>query len=220
MKKGLIICGYPGIGKSSIAGWNNCIDLESSYFSFRNGAPQKFSEWVPQYCRIAMDLAKQGYTVLTSTHKPVIKYFMEHAQGTELSPSLSGIVAFCPDHRYKSEWIERLNNRLRQDATDRLSTDILQKDLRALKRIMEHFDEDIDFLYNCGLSVYIPSYMDYDLKDRVTEIQFDRERVWNDSHETISNASSSLEQVAGVEESGLDVPVVEEITDTSRNHSE
>ena len=31
--KGLIICGYPGIGKSSIAGWNNCIDLESSYFS-------------------------------------------------------------------------------------------------------------------------------------------------------------------------------------------
>ena len=34
---GLIICGYPGVGKSSIAGWNNCIDLESSYFSHRNG---------------------------------------------------------------------------------------------------------------------------------------------------------------------------------------
>lgn len=32
MKKGLIICGYSGVGKSSIAGWNNCIDLESSYF--------------------------------------------------------------------------------------------------------------------------------------------------------------------------------------------
>ena len=218
--KGLIICGYPGIGKSSIAGWNNCIDLESSYFSFRNGAPQKFNEWVPQYCRVAMDLAKQGYTVLTSTHEQVIKYFIEHAQGTELSPSLLGVAVFCPDYRHKPEWIERLNNRLCQDATDRLSTDILQKDLRALKRIMEHFDEDIDFLYNCGLSVYIPSYMDYDLKDTVTIIQFDRERVWNDSHETISNTSSSMEQVARVEESGLDVPVVEEITDTSRNHSE
>lgn len=31
---------------------------------------------------------------------------------------------------------------------------------------------------------------------------------------------SSLEQMAGVEESGLDVSVVEETTDISRNHSE
>lgn len=29
MSRELIICGYPGVGKSSIAGWNNCIDLET-----------------------------------------------------------------------------------------------------------------------------------------------------------------------------------------------
>ena len=62
--------------------------------------------------------------------------------------------------------------------------------------------------------------MDYDLKDTVTIIQFDRERVWNDSHETISNTSSPLEPMAGVEESRLDVPVVEENPNTSRGHSE
>ena len=180
MKKGFIICGYPGIGKSSIAGWNNCIDLESSYFS-RILLPgeytsdlSKYDKWVIQYCRVAMDLAMQGYTVLTSTHEQVIKYFIEHTQGTKLSPSLRGVVVFCPDHRYKPEWIERLNNRLRQDATDHLSTDILEKDLRALRRAIEHFDEDIYFLYNCGLSVYIPGYMNYDLKDQITAIRFDR----------------------------------------------
>jgi broad-specificity NMP kinase len=33
MSNKLIICGYPGIGKSSIAGWDHCIDLESSKYS-------------------------------------------------------------------------------------------------------------------------------------------------------------------------------------------
>lgn len=225
LMKGLIICGYPGVGKSSIAGWNNCIDLESSYFS-RVLHPGEYVsdllkyEWVIQYCRVAMDLAMQGYTVLTSTHEQVIKYFIEHTQGTELSPSLRGVVVFCPDHRYKPEWIERLNNRLCQDAANHLSIDILEKDLRALRRVVEHFNEDMDFLYNCGLSVYIPGYMDYDLKDQITAIRFDRERVWNDSHETISKTNSSLEQMAGVEEARLDDPVVEENSNTFRNCSE
>lgn len=218
--KGLIICGYPGVGKSSIAGWNNCIDLESSYFSYRCNIPQKLGYWVPQYCKVAMNLAMQGYTVLTSTHEQVIKYFIEHTQGTELSPSLRGVVVFCPDHRYKPEWVERLNNRLRQDATNHMSTDILEKDLRALRRVIEHFNEDMDFLYNCGLSVYVPCHMDYDLKDQITAIRFVRERVWNDSRETVSKTDSSLEQMARVEETRLDGPVVEENTDTSRNRSE
>lgn len=218
--KGLIVCGYPGVGKSSIAGWNNCVDLKSSYFSYRCNMPQKLDYWVPQYCKVAMDLAMQGYTVLTSTHEQVIKYFIEHTQGTELSPSLRGVVVFCPDHRYKPEWVERLNNRLCQDATNHMSTDILEKDLRALRRVIEHFNEDMDFLYNCGLPVYVPGYMDYDLKDQIIAIRFDRERVWNDNHETVSEADSPMEPMAGVEESGMDVPVVEENTDISRNHSE
>lgn len=220
MNRGLIICGYPGVGKSSIAGWDNCIDLESSYFSFRNGVPQKFSEWVPQYCRVAMDLGLQGYTVLTSTHEQVIRYFIEYTRGTALSPELRGVVIFCPDHRYKPEWTERLRTRLNRDAINHASSDILQKDIRALRRVEDYFDKDMVFLYNCGLSVYIPGYMDYDLKDQIIAIRFDRERVWENNHETVSKTDPPMEQMAGVEGSGLDVPMVEESTDISRDHSE
>ena len=77
---GLIICGYPGVGKSSIAGWHNCIDLESSFFSHRADIPQKLDYWVPQYCQVAIDLALQGYTVFTSTHHAVIEYFKKSSK--------------------------------------------------------------------------------------------------------------------------------------------
>ena len=70
--KGLIICGYPGIGKSSIAGWNNCIDLESSYFSRdEKGFALCDTDWVTRYCKLAFDLARQGFTVLLSCHELV-----------------------------------------------------------------------------------------------------------------------------------------------------
>lgn len=50
----------------------------------------------------------------------------------------------------------------------------------------------------------------------ITEDREQNEEGCDDIQET----APSLEQVAGVEESGMDVPVVEKITDTSRDHSE
>ena len=173
--KGIIICGYPGVGKSSIAGWNNCIDLESSLFSHQPRAinhknpiddttyttiPIRINNWVPQYCKVAIDLAYQGYTVLTSTHRAVIEYFLFEKYYPE---NVAGVVIFCPDHRYKKEWIERL--------TERYAKTMNSKDERALNRVIDHFDDDIHFLNNCGLPVYIPAAMDYDLKDYITMIQ-------------------------------------------------
>ena len=60
MSKGLIICGYPGIGKSSCAGWNGAIALESSTFSQEMG----MMNWIPIYVKTAIQLAEQGFTVL------------------------------------------------------------------------------------------------------------------------------------------------------------
>jgi len=110
--KGLIVCGYPGVGKSSIAGWNKCVDLESSYFSYRPAydvhdgicvnIPVRTDVWTKQYCPIAINLANQGFIVMTSYHKSVIEYFM-----SAIYPkNVSGAVIFAPDRRYKKEWID------------------------------------------------------------------------------------------------------------------
>ena len=110
MKKGLIICGYPGIGKSSIAGWNNCIDLESSYFSHdKQGREISPMDWQSIYCKLAMDLACQGYTVMVSTHEGVRVEFKKlkiHRRYKDIQ-----IVIFCPRLGMKEEWAIRLVNR-------------------------------------------------------------------------------------------------------------
>lgn len=169
--KGLIICGYPGIGKSHVGGWNNCIDLESGFFSYRNGMPQKTEYWVPQYCGLAVDLALQGYTVLVSTHKEVIQQLMMNKEW-----ALHGdTVIFCPDHRYKNEWVKRLEKRY--------NTDRSEKNKRSLERVKEHFRDDLSYMHDYGLPIYMPAAMDYDLKDYITMIQNTRckeEAVHND----------------------------------------
>lgn len=58
----MIYSGYPGIGKSTIAGKYNCIDLESSNFGKESG-------WEKIYCQVAKDLSDQGYNVFVSTRK-------------------------------------------------------------------------------------------------------------------------------------------------------
>lgn len=205
MKKGLIICGYPGIGKSSIAGWNNCIDLESSYFSFRNSAPQKLSEWVPQYCETALDLANQGFTVLISCHRNVRHYLNELIKYYTIPRYNIPIVIFRPKPDMKEAWAIRLVNRYLQSGSD--------KDLRAFEGAMKYWDEDILIMNGQYLPIYYPTDITYDLRDYILKI---RKKEGCDDEET----SSSLEPVAGVEEACLDGPVVEENSDTSRNNSE
>lgn len=164
MSKGLIVCGYPGVGKSSIGGWNNCIDLESSYFSHRAYVPQKLKSWVPQYCAVAISLAQQGFTVLVSTHKEVIAHLIFTIFPQKLTGIDVEVVIFCPDHRYKQEWIERLKKRV-------CLPNALDKHERALQHVEEHFDDDMDYLNNCGLPVYIPAWLDYDLRDYINRIR-------------------------------------------------
>ena len=135
MISGMIIIGYPCIGKTSTADISNgVIDLESSYFN--NGNPK----WYESYVNVAQDLASQGYTVLISSHSNVV-------QSLKTSGHLDiPVVVFCPALEFKEDWIER--------AKIRFENSKLSKDERAYKRIKEHFEEDINALVNSGFKIH------------------------------------------------------------------
>ena len=202
--KGLIVCGYPGVGKSSIAGWNNCIDLESSLFShYENSRRRSDDDWVIEYCNLAYYLASQGYTVMTSTHMAVTDYF-DRFKATIYKDV--PIVIFCPRYDMKEAWAIRLLNRYLYSENE--------KDLRAFRGAIEYWDKKLGHCHKTALHVYCPDEIDYDLRDYILKIR--KEGECNDAEET----NSPMEPMAGVEETGLDDSMVEEATDISRNHSE
>lgn len=156
--RGLIICGYPGVGKTSIAGRQNCIDLESSLFSYDvDGDPLDPNIWVSRYCAVAIDLAMQGYTVLTSTHARVIDGF-ENSDDQQKIPK----VIFCPRLNMKEAWTQRLKDRYQRNPSE--------KNWRAYEHVLKHFDK-IVFLSGSTLPCFSPKDMDYDFDDCVYTIK-------------------------------------------------
>lgn len=156
--KGLIMIGYQGIGKSSCAGKNDCIDLESGNF-WVDG--ERSTNWYIPYCNIAMDLANQGYTVFTSSHKVVREQFASMC----LLPNVGKVVVFCPESRFKTEWIQRLQ--------DRYDKTRLDKDYKALMNAKDRYTENIRELFDSGFPVYYPAWMDYNLMDYVKKARYD-----------------------------------------------
>ena len=69
----MIITGYQGIGKSTLARKDkNIIDLESSSFWKYDkscNSKTRCEDWYVYYCQVAMDLSRQGYTVFVSVIK-------------------------------------------------------------------------------------------------------------------------------------------------------
>lgn len=158
---GVIICGFPGIGKSSCAGWNRCIDLESSDFSQAG-----IKDWPQLYVNTAINLAKQGFTVFVSTHKQVRYFLIQYQERCLKFRQLAHevpVVIFCPQLNMKEAWIERLRTRYEKTK--------LTKDLHALRHAETFWEESITEMENCGLPVVKPSAMDYDLKDYIYYIQ-------------------------------------------------
>lgn len=108
----MIIIGFPCIGKSSVANepisgytFSGFIDLESSNFV-------KNDNWVSEYCKVALDLSRQGYDVFVSSHESVREYlskFQNHDDIIEVFPSLN----------MYDEWIGRLRNRYIIDPSDK-----------------------------------------------------------------------------------------------------
>ena len=122
----MIIIGYQGIGKSSLArSANNVIDLESGCFWNRN---YRSSDWYVYYCNIALDLSAQGNVVFTSSHADV-RYWLARTEHHEQ-------IAVCyPSLELKDEWIEKL--RIRYEQTK------LPKDEKAWARASLCYEADI-----------------------------------------------------------------------------
>ena len=199
--KGLIICGYPGVGKSSVAGWGKCIDLESSWFSQDKDGNHIYPDeaWCEKYCELAIYLASQGFTVLLSTHQAVINTLRDYQ--LMLKCYRVKVVIFAPRPGMKKEWTLRLFNRYMESEEE--------KDLRAFVGAIEYWDSKLATIAHSDFPVYSPDTIDYDFRDYILKI---REREWIvDAPKT----GSPLEPMAGVAETSMDVPMVAKDPDIS-----
>lgn len=123
----MIVIGYQGIGKSSLAGRDHkYIDLESGNF-WVDG--KRTDDWYKPYCQIAEHLSQQGYIVFTSSHEVVRNQLMN---------SNEVVVLVYPSLKLKNLWIDKLENRYRETG--------LKKDYKALMNAKDRYDENIQEL--------------------------------------------------------------------------
>lgn len=157
----MIIIGYQGIGKSTLAGKYNCVDLESKNF-WVNG--KRSDDWYIPYCQIANHLSEQGFTVFVSSHEVVRK---------ELFKSREKVMVICPSLDLQTPWIKKLE--------DRYSQTRLEKDYKALKNAEDrYFDNIMDLLIDRFEVVRIDS-MDYSLENIVKIISSGYEKFADDN---------------------------------------
>lgn len=147
----MIIIGYPGIGKSTLAGKDHkYIDLESSNFKIDG---EQSEDWYKIYCKVAEDLSKQGYIVFVSCHSAV----REALRGSE------EIVAAAFPTVKKVEWVTKLRDRYEETNS--------YKDRMAYERARDHFYDDIADL--CGRDIPYKIWlndMGYDLEAEIVRL--------------------------------------------------
>lgn len=139
----MIIIGYQGIGKSTLAGKRNCIDLESGNFWVDGKRDEK---WYIPYCQIANHLSQQGFTVFVSSHEVVRE---------ELKKSEEDVYVICPSLELRGYWLHKLK--------ERYSNSGLRKDLVAYKNAEDRYSENIQELINSGFDVVVLDSMGYSL---------------------------------------------------------
>jgi hypothetical protein len=126
----MIIIGYPGVGKTTLAGrYDKYIDLESSNWNSPNNT--KPDMWWWSYGKVAEDLSRQGYRVFVSCHPSVQKYFEE---------SNEYVMLLYPSLELKEEWVKRVSDRYDRDRS--------MKNLAALNNVELYYDKQIKALNN------------------------------------------------------------------------
>ena len=146
---GVIVVGYPGIGKTTLSNLNvHFIDLESSKFYVRG---ERDDRWYIPYCEIAMDLASQGYCVFVSSHIEVQKYLLQYC----ISPSIN-LCACVPSLELKDEWLFRLSSRY--DETQ------LSKDYNSLRHVTLMYEGDIEQIHRNFSAIAEITSVSYDLR--------------------------------------------------------
>ena len=147
----MIIIGYQGIGKSTLAESEiKCIDLESGNFWIDG---QRRDNWYAPYCEIALDLSRQGYIVFTSSHAVVRDYLMRKIL---LNKDHKQIYVCYPILGLKDEWIAKLE--------DRYMKSKLEKDYKAWKNAEVRYEENIIELANSRFKQLPIMSMNYDLR--------------------------------------------------------
>ena len=151
MTKGLIVIGYQGIGKSSIAGvQNNIVDLESSTFKADDGT--RPLQWYIWYCKMAVNLAKQGYIVCVSSHHYVCDELGKHMDDPDFD-----IIIVHPSIELRDAWLKRL--------ADRLGRIPIEKNWIAYANAEKSYNLDIRGLIKHRIHDISIDSLDYDLKD-------------------------------------------------------
>lgn len=129
----MIIVGYQGIGKSTLAKDNfYYIDLESSSFLHNGNRPEN---WHIYYAKIAEHLSKQGYNVFVSSHDVVRNYLRDNCN--------ERIICIYPSLDLEKEWLAKLENRYYSTIKD--------KDYRAWVYATKNYKSNIKDLKNCGI---------------------------------------------------------------------
>ena len=151
----MIIIGFPGIGKSTLA-FNNdkFVDLESSYFKTPDA---RNDDWVVDYCKLAEFLSKNGSIVFISSHKAVRDYITNMHTNEH-------VACIFPSKRIKEQWIKKLEDRYMNSGLD--------KDYRAFIRARDHYDDDIRELYSDDGIPYkwVITDINYNLEEEIDKL--------------------------------------------------
>lgn len=167
----MIIIGYPGIGKSTLARKEDfkiphrrgLIDLESSNFNTSKYFAGK-TTWCEIYCNVALDLSLQGYDVFVSSHADVYDMLLN-----DIYTSRAIIGAIIPDISLKKAWLQKL--------FERYLTSNEEKDKRAFDRALSHFENDIHQLENAfDFTHHIKNGVDRDIYlKKITTMEYSLE---------------------------------------------
>lgn len=140
----MIIVGYQGIGKSTLAkNDNRFIDLESGNFWIDG---KRHDDWYKVYCKIANHLSEQGYVVFVSSHEVV---------RNGLKNSSEDVRCCFPTLELKEDWIKKLS--------DRYKVSGLEKDYKALANAEDRYTENIQEMMDSGFDTICIDDMNYDL---------------------------------------------------------
>lgn len=147
----MIIIGYQGIGKTSLAKKDpKFIDLESTNTWFKDhGKLKRWSNWGEIYTNFAKDLSKNyNHHVFVSSHL-VVRNALQ---------SVKDDVMVCyPAIELKDKWIEKLE--------ERYNSSKLDKDYRALMNAKDRYVDNVTEIMDSGFRRCPITTMDYNLKE-------------------------------------------------------
>lgn len=148
----MIIIGYQGIGKSTLARCNlNYIDLESSNFWIDG---KRADDWYKPYCKIAEHLSRQGYIVFVSSHKVV---------RDELKNCSETVMCCVPTLELKDFWVNKLFERFAKSQAS--------KDYKAWKNAEDCYEENIKDIADSGFPMIWIDDSEYNLSCKIVEAE-------------------------------------------------